>query len=197
MEGKRIAIFGGSFNPIQLGHVNTVKHLLKYNWCDEVCVMVSPDSPLKQHHPEMLPYNIRLELARKTFADMENVVVSDFEDKLPKPSYSVNLFRALRQEFPQHVFSFAVGNDVWDDFDNRDGYDEILYYHPFLICPRPENNINPFTLPKNVYMVCSPIFDVSSTDVRNNIKKGKDITGMVPENTKEEVVELYNKLFNK
>lgn len=46
----------------------------------------------------MLPYNVRLELARKSFAGMENLVVSDFEEHLPKPSYSVNLFRELRKD---------------------------------------------------------------------------------------------------
>lgn len=193
MKGKRICIFGGSFNPIHTGHFNTVRHLLDFNWCDEVWVMVSPNSPLKQGRPDLLPYQVRLELARDVFKDIPGVVVSDFEDSLPKPSYPVNLFRALRKEYPQHLFSFAVGNDVLDDFDNRDGYDEILNYHPFLICPRSGNNIDPFKLPRNSYMVCSPIFETSSTEVRDKIKKGESISGIVPEDSIKELTKLYGR----
>ena len=80
-------MFGGSFNPIHKGHVGLAEYVVRRGLTDELWLMVSPQNPLKQS-PGLMDENFRLSLAKRAVADIDGVVVSDFEFSLPRPSYT-------------------------------------------------------------------------------------------------------------
>lgn len=83
-------IYGGSFNPIHRGHVELAERLCRDEGLDELWFMVSPQNPFKKSSPDLLNENIRLELARMAVREHPSLKVSDFEFRLPRPSYTAD-----------------------------------------------------------------------------------------------------------
>ena len=79
---KKVGIFGGSFNPIHVGHVALAKALREHCHLDEVWLMVSPQNPLKQQ-ADLLDDRQRYEMAQLALRDVEGVRASDYEFQLP------------------------------------------------------------------------------------------------------------------
>ena len=98
----RIAIYGGTFNPIHIGHTSLAQSLVEQQIVDEVWLMVSPQNPHKG--PDAAPYEDRLSMALLATKGMEGIHVSDFERSLPIPSYTYTTLTLLSKQHPQHQF---------------------------------------------------------------------------------------------
>ena len=175
----RIGIFGGSFNPIHIGHLALANYLCEYGEVDEVWFLVSPHNPLKERG-DLWPDDLRLKLVQLATEGYGKFRASDFEFHLPRPSYMVNTLRELRRTHPEHTFTLIIGSDNWEVFPRWYKYEELLAENHLLIYPRPGYPIDKGTLPSNVRMVDTPLLDISSTFVREALKEGKDVRYFVP-----------------
>lgn len=175
---KRVAVYGGSFNPIHRGHTALARAVIDRGLADEVWLMVSPCNPLK-NADGLLPADTRLRMCRLAVADCPDIVVSDFETRLPLPSYTYLTLRALRAAFPSTRFSLLIGGDNWAVFPRWSHPEEILRNHSVVVYPRPGSPIDAATLPPGVSLLDAPLFPYSSTDVRNRLAEGGDISQMV------------------
>ena len=119
-----IGLFGGSFNPIHNGHVRLAKSLLQEAALDEVWFLVSPQNPFKQDQ-QLLDDDKRLQLVRLALKEEPQLMASDFEFHLPKPSYTWNTLQALEQEYPERKFTLLIGGDNWEAFDKWYCYETI------------------------------------------------------------------------
>jgi len=169
---KQIGIFGGSFNPIHTGHLRLGKALCKSKWMDELWFLVSPLNPLKQNSTDLLDDEARLHLARIAVEGIPGLRVSDFEMHLPRPSYMVHTLEELRKTFPDYEFTLVIGADNWHRFPQWKDSEEIMLHHRLIIYPRPGYDIEPMTLPDGVQLVNTPLFDISSTEIRHAIAQG-------------------------
>lgn len=170
---SRIGLFGGSFNPIHLGHLRLGQWLCRKGWVDELWFLVSPLNPLKQDKSEtLLADEARLRLAELAVCGKPHLSVCDAEMHLPRPSFMVNTLRHLRQTYPQHEFVLVIGADNWLRFNKWKDSNEILLHHSLLVYPRPGYPIEVSALPQNVQLVPTPLFDISSTQIRNSIAQG-------------------------
>lgn len=168
----RIGIFGGSFNPIHTGHTRLGQWLVRKNYVDELWFMVSPLNPLKQDSTELLPDELRLQLARLAVEGKAGLRVSDFEMHLPRPSYMVHTLAQLRQAYPQHEFLLIIGADNWLRFNQWRNSEEIMLHHRLLVYPRPGYALDAASMPQGVSLVATPLFDISSTQIRQAIANG-------------------------
>lgn len=187
---KRVALFGGSFNPIHNGHVALAQAVLDAHLADEVWLMVSPQNPLKQQ-ADLRPENVRLSIAQQALQKHENIKVSNFEFALPRPSYTWNTLQALSRAYPCITFSLLIGGDNWCCFDKWAHYADILRLYDLIVYPRPNNEINTSSLPPHVSMLQAPLYPYSSTDVRARVKQGKSIHGMVPDVVEKAIIKAY------
>ena len=130
-----IGLFGGSFNPIHNGHVRLAKSLLQEAALDEVWFLVSPQNPFKQDQ-QLLDDDKRLQLVRLALKEEPQLMASDFEFHLPKPSYTWNTLQALEQEYPERKFTLLIGGDNWEAFDKWYRYEDILKRYPIIVYPR-------------------------------------------------------------
>ena len=186
--GKIIGIYGGSFNPIHFGHKGIAKWVVENTFVDEVWLMVSPNNPLKDSKI-LAPEQERLEQAKEYVKDLDNVIVSDFEFNLPRPSYMAKTLKELKKTYPEYQFVLIIGEDNVSIFNQWKNYEYILKNHRVLIYPRnfdKDKSRNILVLPENdnqivwknlcgydeIYLWNAPLFDISSTEIRNNkIKK--------------------------
>ncbi len=175
---KRVGVFGGSFNPVHWGHVRLAEWIVRHGWADEVWLMVSPRNPLKEQ-VGLLPEAERLDMARLAAQEVDGVCASDFEFALPRPSYTWRTLEALRAAYPETAFSLIIGADNWLRFDRWVRPDDIRAHHRLLVYPRPGYPLDAAGLPEGVDLLGAPVFDVSSTRVRQLIREGGAADGLV------------------
>lgn len=187
---KRVALFGGSFNPIHNGHIALAEAVLTARLADEVWLMVSPQNPLKQQ-ADLLAETTRLWLAQKALSGRERIKVSDFEFHLPRPSYTWNTLQALHEAYPDVTFSLLIGGDNWQCFHKWAHYAEILANYSIIVYPRAESDVDEQELPANVTLLHVPLFPFSSTDIRNKVRRGECITSYVPKVVCEDIIKAY------
>ena len=175
MEEKKLrtGIFGGSFNPIHIGHLALANYLCENDYIDELWFLVSPQNPFKQNE-KLLDDNTRLRMVHAAVNGYGRFRVSDFEFSLPKPSYTINTLNKLSETYPDRDFYLIIGADNWAAFDRWKSPEEIISKHHVLVYPRLGYDI-PETLPQNVRAVDSPLIEVSSTFIRQSISQGKDV----------------------
>lgn len=169
-----IGIFSGSFNPIHIGHLALANYLCEYEGLDEVWFMVSPHNPLKEE-AELMDDNLRLELVKLAVEDYPKFRASDFEFHLPRPSYTVHTLDKLKETYPEHTFFLIIGSDNWALFPRWYQSERILAENPILIYPRPGFPVDVISLPNNVKLANSPVFEISSTFIRQALEEGRDI----------------------
>ena len=185
-----IGIFGGSFNPIHNGHIALAKAFLEKENLNEVWFLVSPQNPFKVNQ-QLLADHLRLELVRKAIADNPHFRASDHEFQLPKPSYTWNTLQHLSHDYPTHRFTLLVGGDNWAAFDRWYHAEDILSNYKIVVYPRRGQEIDKSTLPTNVSLLQTPLIDVSSTDIRQRVEQGEDISKLVPEEILNDIQRLY------
>lgn len=176
---RTVALFGGSFNPPHVGHVQVVAWLLSTRRADEVWLLPTA------HHPfgkELAPFADRVAMARaalSVFAGTDRIVrVEEIEAELPAPSYTIHTVEALQARHAGVRFALVVGTDVlrdgpkWKDFDRLRTLVELLVVRRAGVVgsepdPDPEHP--------------TPLFpEVSSTGIRARISRGEDVAALVP-----------------
>ena len=176
----RTAIFGGSFNPIHRGHIALADFVVQGGWTDEVWLLVSPQNPLKAA-AGLLPEQLRLVLAQQATENYDRIKVSDFEFNLPRPSFTYKTLAALRESHPDRSFQILIGADNWLCFDRWAHHEELLRDYELLVYPRQGYDIHTASLPPNVRFVPAPLFPFSSTQLREMLLRGEDLSGILPQ----------------
>ena len=173
---KRIGIYSGSFNPIHLGHTKLAEYLIDNELVDEVWFLVSPCNPLKKQS-QLLDEYIRLDMLILAIVKYPNFKASDVEFCMPIPSYSIDTLEYLSIQFADCQFSLIIGSDNALVFDQWKAYTQLLKHYPILVYPRTGYD---FDLVADKYpemkLLDSPVYDISSTQIRNFIAQKKDVS---------------------
>ena len=141
--------------------------MIEHTDLDELWLLVSPNNPLKPAGI-LAPEQERLEAVREAIKNIPGLVASDFEFALPRPSYTANTLRALQKAYPQHEFTLVIGEDNIAIFDQWREYEYILNNFRIFVYPRnPNNPIIPNTKKGVLYLKDAPLFDISSTILRD------------------------------
>ena len=184
----RIGLFGGSFNPIHNGHVMLGRQILEHARLDEVWYMVSPQNPLKAQATDLAPEEVRLHLTQIALEGEQGLKASDYEFHLPRPSYTWNTLQHLRKDYPNDEFVLIIGGDNWDHFDKWAHCEDILREYEIVVYPRSGAEVRvPSGKAKGVKVLSLPLFQVSSTEVRQMIREGRNLACLVPDAVAEEV----------
>ncbi len=187
-------IYGGSFNPIHNGHIFLAKKMLEQLGLDEIWFVVSPQNPLKRSEV-LLNDEKRLELVRLALKDETNMIVSDYEFHMPKPSYMWNTLESMSLNYPDRSFILLIGADNWQHFDKWYKHDEILNKYKIAIYPRKDCYINDKALPDNVKVINTQLINISSTQIRDCIRRKEQFETLVPSEVADYIAKegLYRK----
>lgn len=186
----KTGIYGGSFNPIHNGHIALARHLLQEAELDEIWFVVSPQNPFKVQQ-QLLDDDKRLLLVRKALAPYPQLVASDFEFSLPRPSYMWHTLQGMSAQWPDRELHLIIGADNWLCFDRWYHADDIRSTYPIIIYPRQGYDIVSSALPQGVRLLNTPLYNVSSTEIRADVAAGRDISSKVPSTILSEVEKEY------
>ena len=176
----KTGIFGGSFNPIHNAHIALARKIKELAGLDEVWFVVSPHNPLKDADG-LMPDDLRLQMVREALQGENGLVASDYEFRLPRPSYMLHTLQSMSRDYPDREFSLIIGADNWSCFNRWMGYKEILANYNIYVYPRKGSVVDASALPPNVKLLDTGLYNLSSTQIRQLIREGKTVAEFVPQ----------------
>lgn len=185
----KIGLYFGSFNPIHVGHCIIASHVVQNTDLESIWFIVSPQNPFKQAASLLNEYH-RLHLVQLAIGEETNLKASDIEFHLPRPSYTIDTLAYLKEKHPSHIFSIVMGSDGLQNLHKWKNTAALTRDHTFYIYLRPGYPVVNYPEAK-LEIVEAPLLEISSTHIRDTIKKGKSIRYLVPDKVREEI-ELYH-----
>ena len=177
----KIGLYFGTFNPIHIGHLIIANHMAEYSDLDQIWMVVTPHNPLKKKSTLLDDYH-RLHMVHLATKDFPKIKPSDIEFKLSQPNYTVNTLAHLKEKYPNYTFSLIMGEDNLKSLHKWKNYEFILAHHDIYVYPRlssDEENLEFKNHPK-IHILDAPIVEISSTFIRENIKNGKNVQPLLP-----------------
>ncbi len=177
----KIGLYFGTFNPIHVGHLIIANHMVEHTDLDQIWMVVTPHNPLKKKSTLLDDYH-RLQMVYLATEDFPKLKPSDIEFKLSQPNYTVNTLVHLGEKYPSHEFSLIMGEDNLKSFHKWKNYEAILAHHDIYVYPRisTEAENSEFKNHPKIHLIDAPVVEISSTFIRDNIKKGKNIQPLLP-----------------
>lgn len=139
-RGRRVGLYGGSFNPAHEGHIHVASEALKRLQLDAIWLMVSPGNPLKQQSG-MAKRKRRKKSLRALVGDRPRMVVTDIEKKLGT-RYSADTIRALKTGMPKTEFVWIMGADNLHSFHLWQEWQTIARTLPIAVFDRPGYSVS-------------------------------------------------------
>jgi nicotinate-nucleotide adenylyltransferase len=184
----RVGIYGGAFAPIHVGHVAAAKAFMEQMWLDVLFVIPTGTSPHKEMSGGATDAD-RLEMCKRAFEGVEGVIVSDMEMRRQGKSYTVDTLRELSDD-DRRLF-LLCGTDMILTLDTWRAPDEIFKLaYPVYIRREADEALDEQLITKvteyrnkygkNVVRINAPAIEVSSSQVRELIAKGENISELVP-----------------
>lgn len=183
----KIAIYSGSFNPLHIGHLAIMKHMVEEVGYDMVYLIVSPKNPLKDGISSASGHD-RFEAATEAVArhfvmsEEQKVKVDDIELTMPEPHYTIRTLDALKVREPDNEFTFIMGADNLADIRRWRDYERILREYGVAVYPREGINLDEVKKglieednSYRIQILDAPMVDISSTDIREGMAAGKDM----------------------
>ncbi len=221
---QNIAVYSGSFNPLHIGHLAIIRHMIEVAGFDMVYLIVSPKNPLKDgisSDSGRERYMAAVEAVERRFlrsglsasgrndskeshsasgrndnkeshsasgrndskAVEAKVKVDDIELNMPEPHYTIRTLDALKEREPDNRFTLVMGADNLADIRRWRDYARILKEFGVAVFPREGHDLTEIKqdLLKEdpAYMIQildAEMVDISSTQIREAIARGEDIS---------------------
>lgn len=180
---QRLGIFGGTFDPIHLGHLVLAESCREALRLDRVMFIVAGQPP---HKPgSRTPVDDRIEMVRIAIAGHPSFEVSEIEAKSKGPNYSFETLERLRAERPDDEFFFLIGEDSLADLPHWRRPERVAELATIAVVNRPgidrvveTPDLGPTAKP--IERVSVPPIGIASNDLRRRVGEGRSIRYMVP-----------------
>jgi len=181
----KIGLYFGSFNPIHIGHMAIAGFMTEFAGLDQVWFVVSPQNPLKKKDTLLADHH-RLYMAQLAIGDNDRIKASDIEFKLPVPSYTIDTLTYLREKYDKNEFCLVMGEDNLYTLHKWKNAGELVDRYPIYVYPRPDSKkpvssiLDEILADADIHKIDAPLMEISSTFIRNGIKKGRDMSYFLP-----------------
>ena len=176
-----ILLFGGSFNPIHLGHLSMAKLAQESFAIDKVFFIPTKNHPF---HKDSLKTSeqARVEMVDLAIKDCDDFFLSKFELERDTTSYTYDTVVHFRELYPNSNIFLLIGEDNLYTFDKWYRYKELLEVVTLVVATRQgeSKEVPPFLIDK-IHYFPSPNWGLSSTEVRSYIKNGHSCQYLIHE----------------
>ena len=176
----KIGIFGGRFDPIHVGHLINMVEIKEEFSLDKILFLVSYSPP---HKGVEADFQKRVEMIRLSIRDDHYFEVSEIERDIEGPSYTVKVLEKMKSIYPEDQFFFIMGSDEIKIIHTWFKYRELFSLARVIVMRRPGNL--DYRTEFDVMEASNSLIDLSSSEIRKRIKKGKSIRYMVPDRVRE------------
>jgi nicotinate-nucleotide adenylyltransferase len=195
------AIFGGTFDPIHIGHVHIAYQALYNLHLDKILFMPAGNPPHKINK-KITDAETRYDLVKRAIEGETHFEISDYEINKKENSYTYETVEFFSELESNIEWYFLIGVDSLMDLDGWKNVERILNSCKLVVYNRAgftveevlkqKHNVEQ-KFNKEIIFLNMPIIDISSTYIRNNIKEGKNINYLLPGGTEEIIdrLQLY------
>lgn len=177
---KKVGILGGSFDPIHFGHINLAMSLMESCTLDEVLFIPTRLSPFKEGTPPTASAEARLTMLQIALDSAPGCRILDWEMQGQGSAYTIDTVRKLSKD-PSLKLHLLIGEDHLNALHRWKDFQELLRLAPPLIGARvTEALLSNFTEVLGLAKVKIPLFDISSTTIRQRLAEGKYCGHLVP-----------------
>lgn len=186
---KKIGILGGSFDPIHNGHLTIAQSAYQDFNLDEIWLIPAGNSPNKDS-TKMTNAVVRAKMTALAVKDIPYFKLSTYEVDKEGTSYTYLTLIDLKKQFPDIDFYFIMGADSLDYFETWKHPEIICQKAVILVAVREEMDLTGIKekieqikkmFHAEIYSLSCPKIDISSSEIRANMRTGKDISNMVPQ----------------
>ena len=194
----KIGIYGGSFDPVHKGHVNAAVNFMEELSLDKIIIIPAYQPPHKKGLA-MTPSEHRRNMCRLAFGDMENFEVSDIEIQRADEGYMADTVEQLREMYPDDELFLLIGGDMLLSFRRWYEWHRITDEAVLAVAARNWEDdaaleAEAAILRSNgaeVRIVPIDVKEISSTSVRETVRRADDISSMVPEGVDDYIWDHY------
>lgn len=176
---QRIGIYGGSFDPVHLGHLLVAQAACEEVGLERLFFVPAAQSPFKpESHPA--PAAERLRLLRLALAGKSNYEIDEQEIKRGGVSYTIDTLRDYQKRFPKADLCYLIGADHVPSLGKWRDAEELARMVEFVAIPRPGQAEAAFTAPFRGRTLKGFPLGVSASQIRQRVKTGLPIQHLVP-----------------
>jgi nicotinate-nucleotide adenylyltransferase len=193
---KRVAVFGGTFDPVHVGHLTIARKLVELFELDRFEFLPAFHAP---HKPDRKPTSPYHRFAMLSIATQENdrITVSTLELEKGAPRYSVETIPELKEMYAGWKLFFVTGADSWTDIKTWKQWEDVLRMTNHIVVSRPGYELktdhvsadireriidvrgqssdlaNRETTSESIYLTDAVFFDTSATELREDLSDGE------------------------
>lgn len=182
----RIGLYGGTFDPIHLGHLIVIENAINEMNLDRVIILPSSNPPHKKHK-DKTKADIRVEMVAEAIKDNPKIILSTFESTDNVVRYTHDTLEYFTSKLPNHEIFYIMGEDSFVTIDTWRNYEKILDYN-IIVFARSGIDNNSTLIKKvdkirkdnlNIYLIDILNINISSTLIRSLSKEDKSIKYLV------------------
>lgn len=181
----RIGLFGGTFDPIHIGHMIIMENVINFMNLDKIYILPNSNPPHKLENKKT-HINLRLKMIEKSIKNNPKLSINDYDFKDNKIHYTYKTINYFKKTYPNDEFFFIMGEDSFMDIEKWKNYQEILDEKLIIFKRTSGNNSSLLSkinktkkYNKNIYLIDNLALDISSTLIRNLVKNNKSIRYLV------------------
>ena len=178
MALKKIAIYGGTFDPVHHAHLILAREAIETLGLEKVILVPASISPLKKTAP-FASGEVRLAMLRAATKDDPEFDVDECELRRPPPSYTINTVEEIRQREPGAVIYCLIGEDNVQQLPQWRRFAELKNLVRFAVLDRSGQQ------PTHSYPLIHRRIDISATEIRQRVAQSESIRYLVPESVEE------------
>jgi len=160
----RLGVYVGSFNPVHKGHIKVANYLVDNNVVDKVLILATPNYWHKQN---LIDTKDRVNMLK--FFETDKIIVDDVHNKY---EYTYQILENLQKDYPNDELYLVVGSDNVENMPMWKNFNEIIK-HNIIVLKRGDidvkDNLDKFNKNKVILINDFDSFDVSSTEIRNDL----------------------------
>jgi len=176
---ERIGLFGGSFDPIHMGHLLLGQAAIEELGLTRLCFILAAQSPFKVGQ-NFAPAEARLQMLRLALAGRTNCEVDDQEINRGGVSFAIDTVRDYARRFPQAELFYLIGADQVANLPRWREAAELAKLLEFVIIPRPGAESVTAPAPFRARMLNGFALGVSASQIRVRVKSGQTVEHLVP-----------------
>jgi nicotinate-nucleotide adenylyltransferase len=183
---RKIGLFGGTFDPPHIGHLILAEEARAKAGLDQVWFLPTYIPPHKSRR--VTDPHHRIEMVSRAIASNSAFSLSLIEHERKGLSYTVDTVEALKKDYPNEAFFFLLGGDMVNDLPNWYRVEDLIKLVTFVAFDRSGFPLDP--LPNlNILYAEMPTIDISSTLIREKIKRREPVRYYLPESVKDYIEE--------